>query len=304
LATLLQPAERSGELGYLEERAGLVGKVAAVVGGAAGVGAGVTLALAKAGVDIAFCDINAVALDQTRTKVEGLGRRVISQVLDACDLDELGSFFQHIDSEFDHLDVLVNVVGGSTSGPFADATPEQWTADIHRNLGWVMHSMSLAIPRIRRGGRGGSIISFTTIEAHRGAAGYAAYAGAKAGLVNFSRSLAVELGSEKIRVNLVAPDTTLSDRIGKMLTPEALRARGVSPEDMAKAFSTYIPMGEPPPIDDLGDAVMFLASDLSSSITGTTLHVDGGTWAASGFLRWPGDWGWGPTPPPHFFRQT
>jgi NAD(P)-dependent dehydrogenase (short-subunit alcohol dehydrogenase family) len=291
-------------MGYLEERANLAGKVAAVVGGAAGVGAGVTMALAQAGVDIAFCDINAEAVDSTRAEVEQLGRRVTGRVTDAWDLEQLAVFYERFDDDFDRLDILVNVVGGTRRRPFTDATFEQWPADIHRNLMWAMQSMSLAIPRIRAGGRGGSIISFTTIEAHRGAAGYAAYAGAKAGLVNFSRALAVELGSERIRVNLVAPDTTPSQSIGRMMTPEALAATGTTPELLAKAFATYIPMGTPPPIEDLGDAVLILASDLSSSITGTTLHVDGGTWAASGFLRWPGERGWGPTPPPSLFGEN
>lgn len=290
-------------MGYLEERANLTGKVAAVVGGAGGVGAAVTMALAKAGVDIAFCDINATALDATRVEVEKLGRQVTARVTNAWDFDQLLAFYEAFDDDFNRLDVLVNVVGGVRQRPFSEATVEQWTGDIHRNLMWAMRSISLAIPRIRAGGRGGSIISFTTIEAHRGAAGYSAYAGAKAGLVNFSRSLAVELGPDRIRVNLVAPDTTPSESIGKMMTPEALRERGTTPEQLAKAFSTYIPMGTPPPVGDLGDAVLFLASDLSSSITGTTLHVDGGTWAASGFLRFPGTPGWGPTPPPTLFRD-
>jgi NAD(P)-dependent dehydrogenase (short-subunit alcohol dehydrogenase family) len=282
-------------MGYLDEHANLDGKVAAVIGGGAGVGAAVTMALAGAGVDIAFCDIDVDALDATRAAVEHLGRRVTARVSDACDLDQLAEFYGAFDDDFDRLDVLVNVVGGVQQRAFADATFEQWTGDIHRNLVWAMQSMHLAIPRIRAGGRGGSIISFTTIEAHRGAAGYAAYAGAKAGLLNFSRALAVELGSERIRVNLVAPDTSPSRSIARRMTPEAVRAMGTTPELMAKGFAAYIPMGEPPPLQDLGNAVLFLASDLSSSITGTTLHVDGGTWAASGFLR-VSEHAWGPVP--------
>jgi NAD(P)-dependent dehydrogenase (short-subunit alcohol dehydrogenase family) len=122
-------------------------------------------------------------------------------------------------------------------------------------------------------------------------------------LTNFSKALAVELGPERIRVNLLAPDTTPSAAIAKQMTPEALRAMGATPEQLAKSFASYIPMVTPPPVDDLGDAVLFLASDLSRTITGTTLHVDGGTFAASGVLRWPGDRRWGPTPPPMLFRE-
>jgi NAD(P)-dependent dehydrogenase (short-subunit alcohol dehydrogenase family) len=290
-------------MGYLEERANLGGKVAAVVGGAAGVGAAVTLALAKSGVDIAFCDWNGDAVDATRSEVEKLGRQVTGQVTNAWDLDQLGAFYSAFDADFDRLDILVNVVGGVQQRAFVDVTFEQFSGDVHRNLVWAMQSMSLALPRIRAGGRGGSIISFTTIEAHRGAAGYAAYAGAKAGLTNFSRALAVELGPENIRVNLIAPDTTPSESIAKQMTPEALSRMGATPEQLAESFATYIPMVTPPPVDDLGDAVLFLASDLASTVTGTTLHVDGGTMAACGFLRWPGERRWGPTPPPTLFRD-
>jgi NAD(P)-dependent dehydrogenase (short-subunit alcohol dehydrogenase family) len=290
-------------MGYVEDRANLAGKVAAVVGGAAGVGAAAVTALARAGVDIALCDRNAEATKATVAEVERLGRRVTGQVTDAWDLDQLGAFYDAFDKDFDRLDILINVVGGVKQRPFTYATTEQWTNDIHRNLVWAMHSMSLAIPRIRAGGRGGSIISFTTIEAHRGAAGYAAYAGAKAGLTNFSKALAVELGPENIRVNLIAPDTTPSEAISKQMTPEALSAMGATPELLAKSFETYIPMVTPPPLEALGDAVLILASDLSSTITGTTLHVDGGTYAASGFLRWPGEQRWGPTPSPTLFRD-
>jgi NAD(P)-dependent dehydrogenase (short-subunit alcohol dehydrogenase family) len=290
-------------LGYLEDRANLAGKVAAVIGGAAGVGSAVTLALAKSGVDVAFCDWNADAVDATRAEIEQLGRRVTGRVTNAWDLEQLGAFYEAFDHDFDRLDILVNVVGGVTQRPFGDATLEQVSGDVHRNMVWAMQSMSLALPRVRASGRGGSIISFTTIEGHRGAAGYAAYAGAKAGLTNFSRALAVELGPEKIRVNLIAPDTTPSESIAKQMTPEALSTMGATPELLAESFATYIPMVTPPPVDDLGDAVLFLASDLASTITGITLHVDGGTWAASGFLRWPGERRWGPTPPPTLFRD-
>ena len=158
-------------MGYLEDRANLSGKVAAVVGGASGVGAAVTMALAHAGVDIAFCDIKRDAVESTRAEVEQLGRRVTGRVTDALEPEQLAAFYEAFDHDFDRLDIVVNVVGGVLQRHFADTSVEQWTADIHRNLGWAMQSMSLAIPRIRAGGRGGSIVSFTTIEAHRGAAG-------------------------------------------------------------------------------------------------------------------------------------
>ena len=290
-------------MGYLEDRANLAGKVAAVIGGGSGVGAAVTLALARAGVDIAFCDIKGDSIEPTRKEVEQLGRRVTGRVTDATDPEQLEAFYGAFDADFDRLDVLVNVAGGVRRRPFAETTREQWTADVQRNLGWVMQSISLALPRLRAGGRGGSIISFTTIEAHRGAAGFAAYAGAKAGLTNFSRALGVELASERIRVNLIAPDTTPSETSMNAIPPDEIADMAASPELMLKGMAMYVPMGVPTPAEDLGDGVLFLASDLSASVTGTTLHVDGGTFASSGFLHWPGPSGWGPAPPAGLFRE-
>ena len=291
-------------MGHLEQRARLDGKVAAIVGGGKGIGAAVTTALAAAGVDVAFCDIDEDALVRTRGDVEQLGRRVTAQVADALDPEQLADFFTTVDREFGRLDILVNIVGGARRMWFMKTTPADWAEQIHRNFGWAIRSTSLAVPRMQAGGRGGSIISFTTIEAHRGAAMYAVYAGAKAGLTNFSRSLAVELASEGIRVNVVASDATPSARITAMLEEQERRAPGtMSPDLRAKALAIYVPAGAPPSVDDLADVVLFLASDLSRAVTGTTVHADGGTWAASGFLHWPGHRGWGPSPPAGLFRD-
>ena len=291
-------------MGFLERRANLEGKVAAVIGGAKGIGAAVTTSLAAAGVDVAVCDVDGDALDGTRREVEQLGRRVTAHVADALEPDQLAGFFQAIDRDFEHLDVLVNVVGGARRRHFTKTTPDDWAGEIHRNFGWVIQAASSAVERMRAGGRGGSIVSFTTIEAHRAAPMYAVYAGAKAGLTNFSRSLAVELASEGIRVNTIAPDATPSARLTAMLEEQERRAPGTMPPDLrARALEVYVPAGAPPSVDDLADVVLFLASDLSRSITGTTLHADGGTWAASGFLHWPGSHGWAPSPPPQLFAH-
>ena len=145
-----------------------------------------------------------------------------------------------------------------------------------------------AVPLMRRGGRGGSIINFTTIEAHRGAATYAVYAGAKAATTNFSRAIAVELGGDEIRVNLIAPDTSPARASNSALYPadfERLAALGSDALD--QAYKMYVPLKRAPTVEDLTNGVLFLASDLSRSITGTTLHIDGGTIAALGFIDWP-----------------
>jgi NAD(P)-dependent dehydrogenase (short-subunit alcohol dehydrogenase family) len=275
-------------MGYLDERAALTGRVAAVVGGAAGIGQAVTLALARAGVEVAVLDRKADAVPAIVAQVQALGRRAHGLVGDACDAAALQRFYAEVASQFTHLDIVVNVAGGTVQKRFMDMAAGDFETDIRRNYGYVLDSVRLAIPLLRRSGRGGSIINFTTIEAHRGAAGFSVYAGAKAALTNFTRALAVELGAEKIRINTLAPDTTPSEG-NQLAIPEPLRSRmtAVPLPAMMRNLAMYVPLKAPPMPDDLADGVLFLASDLSRFVTGTTLHVDGGTMAAAGFLEWP-----------------
>jgi 3-oxoacyl-[acyl-carrier protein] reductase len=154
-------------MSLIEQRANLNGKVAAIVGGAAGIGAAVTATLAGAGVDVAFCDINSAALDRAQNAAEALGRRVLAMAADATNSQQLAGFYAAVGAQFDRLDILVNVVGGVRRCNFMDATPEQCAVDIQRNYGYVIESVRHAVPLMRKGGGGGSIINFTTIEAHR-----------------------------------------------------------------------------------------------------------------------------------------
>jgi NAD(P)-dependent dehydrogenase (short-subunit alcohol dehydrogenase family) len=178
-----------------------------------------------------------------------------------------------------------------------DTTPEHWEHDIQRNYRYVLQSIQRAVPLIRKGGRGGSIINFTTIEAHRGAGTFAVYAGAKAGLENFTRAIAVELGPERIRVNTIAPDQTPSMGNWNAMRESGLKELEALPAGYIEAaWRTYIPMQVPPPTQELGNAVLFLASELSAYVTGITLHVDGGCKASMGFNNWPHGDGWVPIP--------
>jgi NAD(P)-dependent dehydrogenase (short-subunit alcohol dehydrogenase family) len=141
---------------------------------------------------------------------------------------------------------------------------------------------------MRASGQGGSIINYTTIEAHRGAATFAVYAGAKAATTNFSRALAVELGADQIRVNCLASDTTLARASNAALAKEDFERLAALGEDaLNKSIEFYVPQKRPPSVEDVVNGVLFLASDLSRSLTGQTLHVDGGTSASWGFLDWP-----------------
>jgi len=275
-------------MGLLEAHAGLAGRTAVVVGGAYGIGRAVTLGLAAGGVEVACCDCDEEAVAAITGEAGALGVKVFARVADVCDALALDAFYDEVEQRFESADILVNVAGGVRNGPFMETTAVQNARDIRLNYGYVIDSIKRAVPLIRKGGRGGSIINFTTIEAHRGAAGFAVYAGAKAATTNFSKALAVELGADRIRVNLIAPDTTPS-RTNRNAMPDDYRAlqTALRPETKPQGMAMYIPLMENPKEDDLVNAVLFLASDLSRMVTGTTIHVDGGTIASLGFIRWP-----------------
>jgi NAD(P)-dependent dehydrogenase (short-subunit alcohol dehydrogenase family) len=141
------------------------------------------------------------------------------------------------------------------------------------NFGWLLHSTQLAARQMRKQGHGGSIISITSIEGHRAAPGYAVYAGMKGAVTNFSRTLALELAPDRIRVNTIAPDQ--------------IPTEGMPMEYDQRVITAGIPMGRQGTYEDLGGCALFLASDLSEYITGTSLHPDGGAWASAGWWNWP-----------------
>ena len=314
----------------LEQRVDLVGKHAIVIGGGFGIGAAVTRALADCGVKLSVCDIDGEALTETVAQVTAAGASVYSRCFDALDIAELEAFYAETAERLGHLDIVVNVVGGTAMGLFEDSGPEDWTKDIHRNFGYVLYSTRAAMPLLRKSGRGGSIINFTTIEAHRGAASIAVYAGAKAGLANFSRAMAVELGHEKIRVNSLASDLTPTrgNWNAILLKPEPLQRTGsfklrgatnallqfteaerragvekLPPSHFDKAIAIATPLGTAPTEDEIANSVLFLASSLSAGVTGIALHVDGGTYAAKGFNSWPFGDGFAPIPLDNTLRQ-
>lgn len=286
-------------MGLLEAHAALAGKSAVIIGGSGGVGRAVTLALAKAGIRIATCDIDPDATRNIVPEVEALGQRVLSMEVDVRDAGALDRFYDRVETEFDRVDIVLNVAGGVKRKPFLEYSREENASTIRNNFGYIVDSMQHAIPLIRKGGRGGSIVNFTTIEAHRGAATFSVYAGAKAATTNFTRAVAVELAAEGIRVNAIAPDTTPSRTSSSSLDPKDMaRFANLRPEVMAQAYKMYIPQKQPPSEEDLANAVLFLVSDLARSITGITLHVDGGTMASAGFIDWPFGDSFSPAPMP------
>lgn len=277
-------------MGFLEAHANLAGKVAVVVGGCGEIqGRAYTLALAKAGVHIAACDNHEDEIASIVHEVEALGVRILAYHADVADPGALDAFYDRVEQEFGKVDIVVNVPANCKRSLFENSTREDNARDIRMNYGYIIDSCRRAIPLLRKSG-GGSIINFTTIEAQRGAATFAVYAGAKAATTNFSKALAVELGKDQIRINCIAPDTSPAKTSNGSLYPEDFeRIAKVGADILSEGSKIYVPLKRDPTVDDLANGVLFLASDLSRSITGTTLHIDGGTSAAGGWLDWPLD---------------
>jgi 3-oxoacyl-[acyl-carrier protein] reductase len=261
-------------MGYLEDRAGLQGKVALVAGGGGGLGRAVALDYAKAGMKVILLDRNEELLERTVAEVKATGEEPHAALVDVRDADAVTQAFEDGLAKFGKLDVLVNVVGGTFKADFVDDTNVRgWDAVIRMNFGWLLHSTQLAARQMRKQGHGGSIISITSIEGHRAAPGYAVYAGMKGAVTNFSRTLALELAPDRIRVNTIAPDQ--------------IPTEGMPMDTDERVITAGIPMGRQGTYEDLGGCALFLASDLSEYITGTSLHPDGGAWASAGWWNWP-----------------
>jgi len=261
-------------MGFLEDRAGLTGKVALIAGGGGGLGRAVALDYARAGMHLVVCDKNEELLDQTVREIRDVAEEPLAALIDVRDADAFTTTFNEGVDRFGRLDVLVNVAGGTFKADFVDTNSRGWDAVIRMNFGWLLHSTHLAAVQMRKQGDGGSIISITSIEGHRAAPGYAVYAGMKAAVTNFSRTLALELAPDGIRVNTIAPDQTPTE--------------GMPMDYIAEGIQAGIPMGRQGTYEDTGNCALFLASDLSSYITGTTLHPDGGAYASAGWYNWPG----------------
>jgi NAD(P)-dependent dehydrogenase (short-subunit alcohol dehydrogenase family) len=265
------------------------GNVAVVTGGAGGLGGAISRDLAANGSRLAVIDIDAEAAAELARDLPD----AIVLVGDVREPEQLDALFARVDDEWGRLDTLVNVPGGTFSAPFTETNVRGWDALLRINLVHVLHACSRAIPRMRAGGRGGSIVSLSTVECHRAAPGFAVYAAAKAALEQFARTLAVELGPDHIRVNVVAPDFTP--------TPNMARISGRSADPAESDRSISIPMGRPGALDDISGCVVFLASALSDYVTGSVLHPDGGNYASSGWFNWP-EIGWRNSIPPEVLR--
>jgi 3-oxoacyl-[acyl-carrier protein] reductase len=239
----------------------LTDRLVVVTGAAQGIGAAVAGACARFGADLAICDREAGGLAQTAAEVEAAGRSAVCAVLDVRDAPAVREWVGGLD----RVDVLVNNAGGGFRSAFLDVNDKGEDSLVRENFTSVTTFVRAAVPLMPADGRA-AIVNVTSIEAHRAGPGFAIYSAMKAALASLTKSLALELGERRIRVNCVAPDVIPTPGIGGDLP-----------------VKTPLPIAGD--VDDVAGAVIYLASDLSRFVTGTTLHVDGGNLAAGGWGR-------------------
>lgn len=264
----------------------LTDQVAIVTGGGGGIGRAIALAYASVGADVVIADIVPERCHEVAERVQALGRRALPIPTDMANPDQVRAMVQQTKDHFGRLDILVNNVGGVSPKPFLEQSEGSWRRHIDLNLVSMLAATSAAAPVMIEGGRGGIILNVSSIEASRAAPGYAVYAACKAGMLNFTRSLALELAEHGIRVNAIAPDYTVTPGVrGNHKGPvdEASWIRPSAAHEQATA--RRIPLGRTGIDSECGRVAVFLSSRMSDYVTGTVIPVDGGTWASSGWLR-------------------
>ncbi len=270
---MLSSAGTVGDMVLDRRAAALDGMVAVVTGGGAGIGRGIAAGLAAFGARVAIWERDATGCADAAEEVGGLA--CVTDVRDEAQVDAALALTV---AELGTPTVLVNNAGGVFASPLLETSAKGWNTLISSNLTHVLLCTQRVARAMVAAGRPGSIVNITSIEGTRGAPGFAAYAAAKAGVIGFTQTAALELAPHAIRVNCLAPDITLTDGL-----------LAVAPEGSAERFGHLVPLGRAGSVDEMAGAAVFLASDLSSYVTGQTLHVDGGTDAARGWYHHPGD---------------
>ena len=260
----------------------LTGRVAIVTGGGSGIGRGIAHGFAAFGARVAIWEHDEEAATTTAAEVGGL-----SCPTDVRDADQVDAALDRTLDGLGPASILVNNAGGVFWSSLLETTPGGWDALLRSNLGHVLLCTQRVARTMVAQGDGGSIVNVTSIEGTRAAPGYAAYAAAKAGVISLTKTTALELAPHGIRVNALAPDITLTDGL-----------LSVAPEGAAERLGDPVPMGRTGTVDEMAGAAVFLASSLSSYVTGQTIHVDGGTAAAGGWYPHPDDGHYIIGPPP------
>ncbi|MBP5397633.1 MAG: 3-oxoacyl-[acyl-carrier-protein] reductase [Bacteroidales bacterium] len=242
----------------------LSGKVAVITGGTRGIGKAVALRFAQEGADVAFTYIERGDLAlQTEEELRALGVRCKSYAADASDFAKTKEVVAEIVKEFGRIDVLVNNAGITRDALVFRMNESQWDEVLRINLKSAFNYIHFVAPVMTRQ-RSGSIINISSIVGIGGNAGQANYSASKAALIGLAKSVAKELGGRGIRANCVAPGYIISDMTAKL--PEAVRKEWVEDTPLQRGGT----------VEEVANAALFLASDLSSFITAQVLRCDGG----------------------------
>jgi 3-oxoacyl-[acyl-carrier protein] reductase len=245
----------------------LENKVAVVTGAARGIGEGIALKLAEHGAHIAFTYISESSAEKAKTLEEKLiasGVKAKAYRSNAGNFAECESFVDDVVKEFGTIDVCVNNAGISKDNLLLRMTPEQWEDVIKVNLNSVFY-MTKQVIRPMMKAKSGSIINMSSVIGLMGNAGQGSYAASKAGIIGFTKSVAKELGSRNVRCNAIAPGFVETDMTSYLKEGE-----------QAEKYKAGIPLGKFGKAEDIANVTLFLASELSSYVTGQVISVDGG----------------------------
>lgn len=241
----------------------LDGKVALITGAAKGIGKAIALKFASEGADVAFTDlvINEAA-EETIKELEAFGHKVKGYASNAADFAQTQEVVDQIMAEFGHVDILVNNAGITKDGLMLRMSEAQWDAVINVNLKSAFNFIHALTPIMARQ-RSGSIINMSSVVGVSGNAGQCNYSASKAGLIGLAKSIAKEMGPRGIRANCIAPGFIISDMTSALS------------EEVREQWVKTIPLRRGGTPEDVAKVALFLASDLSSYVSGQVIHVCG-----------------------------
>ena len=242
----------------------LDGKVALVTGGSRGIGKAIALKFASEGADVVFTYLsNKAAAEQTEQELGQFGHRVKAYASDASSFESAHELVKQVIEDFSRIDILVNNAGITRDTLLMRMTEQQWDEVLNGNLKSAFNFTHAVVPLMARQ-RAGSIISLSSVVGIAGNAGQANYAASKAGIIALSTSVAKEMGSRNVRCNCIAPGFIDTDMTSSL------------PEELRKEWAKTIPLRRCGTPEEVANVALFLASDLSSYMTGQVIHCCGG----------------------------
>lgn len=244
----------------------LDGRVAIVSGAAMGIGKASAVALAKAGAKVMIADFDREAGAAAAAEI---GAAALFEPCDVMRFDAVSATVERTMAEWGRIDILVNNAARAIGGVVDEIDEEKWSEVISNNLTSVWRFMRCVVPHMRTAGKG-AIVNMSSVQSLKGFHGWAAYAAAKGGVNALTQQTALELAPAGIRVNAVAP--------GTIMTPlnEKVFREAADPDELIRRWNAAHPIGRFGEAAEVAEAVLFLASDRSSFITGDILRVDGG----------------------------